>query len=225
MSAKVIIIGAGGHAWVVADILLQMHSIDKRIRPIGFLDDNTALHNCHILGLPVLASISDGLSIPHDAVIIAIGDNQIRYRLFNLLVQREERFITACHPQAIMASSTTIGKGSVISAGAIVNPGSEIGANTILNTGCSVGHRCQIGPHAHIGPGARLGGEVTVGAGALIGIGATVMPQRKVGAWSIVGAGSVVTKDVPDHTIVVGAPAKTISAVAQQPLNSNKDPL
>ena len=67
-----------------------------------------------------------------------------------------------------------------------------------------------IGDHAHIAPGVHLGGDVTIGEGTLIGIGAVVMPQRRVGAWCTVGAGAVVTRDLPDQVVAIGAPARVI---------------
>ena len=51
---------------------------------------------------------------------------------------------------------------------------------------------------------------VLIRQGAWIGAGATILPGVSVGKYAIVGAGSVVTKDVPDYTVVVGNPAKTV---------------
>lgn len=98
----------------------------------------------------------------------------------------------------------------MICAGVVVNTGSVIGADVILNTGCTVDHHNRIGDHAHIAPGVHMGGEVEVGEGALVGIGATVMPRKRIGAWSVVGAGTLVTRDVPDGVVVVGAPARVV---------------
>ena len=49
--------------------------------------------------------------------------------------------------------------------------------------------------------------------GASIGSGATILAKVTVGEGAIVGAGSVVTKDVPEHAIVAGNPAKLLRAV------------
>lgn len=207
---SIIIIGAGGHAQVIADILLLLQVQDSFYQPIGYLDDNPTLTGQSYLGLPVLGTLASLPHISHDAVIVAVGDNKNRQDLFQKLQDRGEQFVTACHPRAILAPHVRIGPGAMICAGAVVNPCSAIGANVILNTNCSVDHHNQIGDHAHIAPGTHLGGQVFVGTGALIGIGATVMPRRQIGAWSVVGAGSVVTRDVPDGLTVVGVPAKSL---------------
>ncbi len=207
---RILIIGAGGHAQVVADILLRMFDQSSGLEPIGYLDDNPALIGQSRLGLPIVGTISQLSQINHDAVIIAIGHNAMRARLYKQFQHQGECFAIACHPRAIVAPDVTLGPGSVICAGVVVNPGSVIGQNVILNTSCSVDHHNRIDDHAHIAPGVHLGGDVQIGEGALIGISATVMPQRRVGAWSTVGAGALVHKDIASQMTAIGVPARIL---------------
>jgi acetyltransferase EpsM len=53
---RVLILGAGGHAQVVADILLRAHQAGASAYPIGFLDDNSTLIGTTIMGRPVLGT-------------------------------------------------------------------------------------------------------------------------------------------------------------------------
>ena len=207
---RVLILGAGGYGQVVADILLQSHRAGGNYKPIGFLDDNPALTGAMIMGLPVLGTIAQLHEFDHDAVIVAIGDNRIRARLFNKLRSQGEHIVNAIHPAAVLAIDVRLGEGVVIRAGVVVNTGTVIGDNVILSTGCTVGHHNRIGDHVHIAPGVDLAGNVTVEEGALIGIGAVVIPNRTIGAWSIIGAGSVVTRDIPAYVTAVGVPARVI---------------
>ncbi|MFW6116154.1 MAG: acetyltransferase [bacterium] len=211
---RTLIVGAGGHAQVVADILLGMQKDDADIVPVGYLDDDPALEGQRLLGLPVLGDTAQISDVPHEAVVVAIGDNATRQRMFERLQSQGEQFVVARHPNSVIASGVEIGPGSMICAGAIANPGSTIGANVILNTGCTVDHHNRIGDHAHIAPGVHLGGAVEVGEGALVGIGATVMPQRRVGAWSVVSAGAVVHSDVGDEVVAAGVPARMIRRIS-----------
>jgi sugar O-acyltransferase (sialic acid O-acetyltransferase NeuD family) len=206
---KLIIIGAGGHGQVVADIFLaqQKRGLSKVVL-VGFVDDDLTLHHSAVLGLPVLGAIADLPSIAHEAVIVAIGHNLTRQKISRRLQRQGEQLATAVHPSAIIGSGVTIGPGSMIGAGVIINVGASIGAGVILNTGCTVEHHNRLDDYVHVAPGANLGGEVTVGRGVLVGIGATVMPQRQLGNWSTIGAGAVVTKDVPDLVTAVGVPAQ-----------------
>lgn len=83
-----------------------------------------------------------------------------------------------------------------------------MGEYCVLNTGATIDHECKIGDGAHIMGGSYLAGRVTIGNFSSIGATATVLPDIKVGSNSIVGAGSVVTKNVPNNTVVIGNPAK-----------------
>ncbi len=76
------------------------------------------------------------------------------------------------------------------------------GAPTILEAFVTIGHRAVI-HSAHIEQGC------------LIGIGAIVLDGVRVGAGSIIGAGSVVTRDVPPRSLVVGVPAKPRRALSE----------
>lgn len=208
---RVLIIGAGGHGQVVADIFLSRQKSDAvQVEPLGFLDDDPSLHRQTFLGVPVLGPIAQLSGIEHEALIVAIGNNRARQKVFQQLQAQGEQFVRAIHPTATIGAEVAIGTGTMICAGVVVNPASCLGRGVILNTGCTVDHHNHIGDHAHIGPGAHLGGDVEIGVGTLVGIGATVMPQRRIGAWSVVGAGAVVTRDIPPGVTAVGVPARIV---------------
>jgi len=116
--------------------------------------------------------------------------------------------VTAVHPSVIIADDAIIGEGSQIMAGSIIGPTANLGTSCIINAKVSVDHDNIIGAGAEISPGATLCGVVTVGENTWIGAGATVLPGIKIGSDAIVGAGSLVTREVPDNTTVIGIPAK-----------------
>lgn len=213
---RVLIIGAGGHASVVADILLRMRYRGEAVEPVGYLDDNPSLTGKKLLGLPVLGKTSDIGKLAHEAVIMAIGDNATRRRFFELLSESGERFFTARHPNAVIAPDVTIGPGTVVCAGAIVNPQAVISSDVILNTSCSVDHHCRIDDHAHVAPGVRLGGAVVVGEGTLVGIASTVIGPCSIGPWCLVRAGSVVHQNERSGVVSLGQPARLVGKQAQE---------
>jgi sugar O-acyltransferase (sialic acid O-acetyltransferase NeuD family) len=208
---KVLIVGAGGHGQVVADIFRAQRIAGDDVVVIGYADDDDALQQGRQLGLPVLGRVSAISEIDHDALIVAVGDNGRRALLHERANTSGVRFAVARHPSAIVAGGVTLGEGSMICAGAIVGCESRIGRGVILNTACSVDHHASIGDFVHIAPGARLGGEVSVGERALVGLGAVVLPRLRIGSRSVVGAGAVVTRDVPAGATVIGVPANLIS--------------
>lgn len=119
-------------------------------------------------------------------------------------------FARVIHPCARISNTSTVGTGSIVSAGAVVAAQTEIGSHVILNRGALVGHHTRIGNYVTIGPGANIAGAVTIGEGTYIGIGAIVSDRISIGAHAMISAGSVVLRDVPDRVQVLGNPARIV---------------
>jgi acetyltransferase EpsM len=209
---KVLLVGAGGHALVVADICRSQRRAGQDVEFVGYVDDRVAeLRTSR--GDDILGTIAEWPAVVHDVLIVSIGDNRLRRSLFETAAANGARFATAIHPAATIAQDACIGPGTMICAGVVIGTQASIGANIIVNTSASVDHHCRVADHAHIAPGVRLGGEVQVGEGALVGIGATVLPGKKIGEWATVGAGAVVIDNVSPGTTVVGVPARAVPAL------------
>jgi sugar O-acyltransferase (sialic acid O-acetyltransferase NeuD family) len=215
---RLLIVGAGGHAQVVANTILQMRQCGEAVEPIGFVDDNPLLVGQQILGLPILGATSDIGKLAHDAVVVGVGNNAARQQLFKRMREGGERLFTVRHPRSVVAPDAVVGAGTVVCAGAVVVTGAVVGANVILNTSCSINHHSRIGDHVHIAPGAHLGGEVTVGEGVFVGIGSIVLPRKRISDWSVVRAGSVVSDDVAGGLTVTDVPGQTVEAKVEIPM-------
>jgi sugar O-acyltransferase (sialic acid O-acetyltransferase NeuD family) len=200
----ILILGAGGHAKVVADILTCQGRY-----VIGFLDDDPALWGSSSLGLPILGGTQAYVDYAPDGLVIGIGRNQRRQAVVERLGPDADRlWVNAVHPGAIIASSVRLGKGVAVMAGAIINPEAVIGDHAIINTGATVDHDCQIGAFCHIAPGTHLAGNVRIGEGAIVGIGSSAIPGCVVGDWSVIGAGAVIVRDIPGGVTAKGVPAR-----------------
>lgn len=194
-----IFIGAGGHAKVLLSVIQSMKSelllvfdSDSSIKKFYNMD-NIGVYN------PLL--------FPEIKVLIAIGNNITRMRKSNDI---SHSFGIAIDSSALVDKLTDVKKGSQIMPRAIINRGTQIGRHTIINTNATIEHDCKIGDFVHIGPSATLCGGVTVGDGTLIGANATVLPGRVIGDFVTVGAGSIITKDIPNNSKVIGVPGKII---------------
>jgi sugar O-acyltransferase (sialic acid O-acetyltransferase NeuD family) len=204
---KVLMIGAGGHARVLVDALKCRNRMGDKYEIVGFLDDDVTLHDREQLGIRILGSIADIKNIPHDGVVMGIGENATRQKLYLELKERGENILTVLHPRAILSENIVIGEGTVVIAGVVINNGARIGSNVIINTSATVGHDSVIGAHSHICPGVNLGGGVKVGEGAFVGMGSVVIPNKTIGDWVVVGAGAAVIHDVHSSEKIVGVPA------------------
>lgn len=193
---KVYLYGASGHAKVVMDIARKAY-----VKVPCLIDDNPQLEE--LAGVPVVHS-AEGLS----PIIVTIGDCNIRRNIVKKLGIRE--YISVVHPDSIIAESVKLGCGTVVMAGAVINPFVSIGNHCIINTGASIDHDVHIGDFVHIAPHSTLCGEVYVGEGTWIGAGCTIIQGIHIGANCFIGAGSVVVKDIPDNKLCYGNPARVV---------------
>ena len=198
MKKKITIIGASGHGKVVADIA-RLNGYEY----IAFLDDNDKLESCG--NYPVIGRSYDVQSVEGD-LFVAIGNARIRRQMIEII--DETRIPTLCHPNAIIANDVSIGFGTVIMPGAIVNPGSTIGNGCILNTGSSVDHDCIIHNYVHVAVGAHICGNVSVGDNSWIGAGATISNNVRIENNCTIGAGALVIHDALTEGVYIGIPAK-----------------
>jgi sugar O-acyltransferase (sialic acid O-acetyltransferase NeuD family) len=199
---RIILIGAGGHARVVLDTLLLS----------GVSPDRIAVRDARAGGrvlMLIAAAPEIDDSLVGAAFHIAIGNAEVRERLFAAAVAAGGTPLTIVHPRASVSPYAMLGEGNFIAASAVVAPGARTGDGVIVNHGAIVDHDCDVGDFAHIAPNATLGGAARVGARSLIGGGAAVLPAVAVGMDTIVGAGAVVTLGIAGGTWI-GAPARRV---------------
>ncbi|MDE6784686.1 MAG: acetyltransferase [Ruminococcus sp.] len=199
-SRKLAIIGASGHGKVIADIA-SLNGYEE----IVFYDDNA--DKVHGIAYPVIGKCCD--TIPDEfEVFVAIGNADIRRKFMN---QFDSHFIpTLIHPAAVIAEGVSIGQGTVIMAGTVVNPCVRIGKGCIINTCSSIDHDCSLGDYVHVAVGSHLCGTVEIGSSCWIGAGATVSNNITICEDCMIGAGAVVVKNIKTQGTYVGVPAHII---------------
>ncbi|WP_041139742.1 acetyltransferase [Beduini massiliensis] len=200
---ELIVIGAGGHGKVVADI-----AYNNGYTNISFLDD----YKKEINGYKVIGKIKDIENFDSKGYdfIIAIGNNAVREKIQNQLKDKGCNLVTLIHESAFVSKYTEVGKGTVIMPNSVINAGSKIGEGCIINTGCTIDHDCTIQNYVHISPGAHVAGTVEIGKRTWVGIGSSIINNIKICEDCIFGAGSVVIKDIFNSGTYVGMPVRKI---------------
>ena len=193
------IYGAGGHGKVVWDAMQK-----SNLKCEGFIDDQVLNQ---WMDLPVFASsfLNDLNDIElHIAIGSCKAREEVVYKFQNL------KFVSICHPNAIISSRAKIEAGTFLAAGSIIGPDAKVGKHSIINHHAVIDHDCSVGDFCHIAPHVSLGGGVKVGQGVLIGAGAIVLPGIKIADYVTVGAGSIVTNEIAMGVTVLGNPARAI---------------
>ena len=211
MSKQVVIIGAGGHAKVIADIIQKSGDI-----VYGFLDDKlpkgTIIANNE--KLKVIGDFNTRFTLPitHTDLefIVAIGDNERRKEVAEKNVPNM-KYYTAIHPSANIGIDVTIGEGTAIMANACINSSAKIGKHCIINTAAIIEHDNYLENYVHISPNATLCGTVKVGESTHIGAGVTVKNNIDITSNCTIGAGAVVVKNIEEEGTYIGVPAHKIS--------------
>ena len=202
-----IIIGAGGHGRVIADIA-QKSSV---YQSIAFLDDGDAKIS---MGLPVIGRLSEVEKYIKTAdIFVAIGNSKLREEFTEKLLAMGANVPTLIHPSAVIGSCVEIGVGTAIMAGVVLNPCAKIGKGVIVNTCSSIDHDCIVGDYCHIAVGVRIAGTVHFEERVWLGAGATVKNNVDICADCIIGAGAVVIDHIKAKGTYVGVPAKLLKEI------------
>jgi acetyltransferase EpsM len=204
---KVAFWGCGGHAGVALDAARRQGTYEVA----AFIDDNPSGARIHA-GLPILAAdqLGDLFVRGITGMVITVGDEAARSKIAEIAAAAGFTLCTIIHPSAVIASNVQIGEGTVVFAGAVIQPGVRVGRNAVINTCVSVDHDCLIDCGAQLAPRVVLGGNVTIGSRTFVGIGSTVVNGIRVGNDCLIGAGSVVVRDIPDRRLAYGVPARVI---------------
>lgn len=202
---RLLIWGARDQGTVTADCALAM----KRYDEIDFLTIREK-ESRQIPGHKIYEETDENLFevlSDYDEVIVATGSNDLREaKLASIGIH----LASLLPPSAVISPSTVISEGCTVLAGAVINTNASVGIGYIVNTGAVIEHDCVIGDFVNICPRAAMAGHTEIGRVAYLGIGCTIIDGIKVGAEAIVGAGAVVLRDISDHAVFAGVPAKAI---------------
>lgn len=207
MAKDIALIGGGGHALSLLDILPSSSQVAGYVdlRPVAgmaapYLGDDAAFaaryapEGCDVM-VTLVSRPDCSLHLRRDI----IG----RYSAYGSPV--------VIAPTAIVSPSAVLGAGTALFHRSVVNAATRMGVHCVVNTGAIVEHGCTIGSNVFIGPGAIICGGVTIGDDTYVGAGAIVRPNVSIAPGCTIGAGAVVTRDITQPGRYAGVPAKPIS--------------
>lgn len=208
MTIRRIILGAGGHAAVVAEALEECHlPVEGCVAPgrpdvddprLPWLGDDRWLE-AHD---PATVRLFNGIG--------SVGAIGRRRSIYESLSGHGFAFPSLVHPRVAVSLRCVIGAGAQVMAGAILQTRVHLAENVIVNSGAIVDHDTWIGAHSHVATGAVVCGAVRIGEAVHIGAGAVVRQGLTIGDGAVVGAGAVVVKDVAPGETVIGSPARVL---------------
>ncbi|MCY9826426.1 acetyltransferase [Vibrio chagasii] len=199
-----VIIGAGGHASVLLDILKQ-----QKRKVIAYISPKVALNKSHFEGIKHLRKDEDISQFTPENIELINGigympKSQLRAKIYQKFNDLGYNFSGVIAESAIISSYATVAPSAQVLAGVIVQVGSVIGANSLINTGTIIEHDTTIESNVHLAPKTLVCGNSRIGRASFVGAGATIINNISVGEQCIVAAGSCIVKNVPSQTLSRG---------------------
>lgn len=198
---KIVVLGKGGHAKSVVDVI-ERQGIYK---VAGYVINDGDIWEDN--DYPIIGKDEDLSKIYEEGIQYAavgigfLGKSRLRNKLYTMLKKIGFILPVICDSSAIISQKAVIGEGTFIGKGAVINVDAEIDKMCIINTGAVIEHDCKIGAFSHISVSSVLCGNVNIGKNVFVGANATVIQGYNIGNGSIIGAGEVLKKDLGDNSI------------------------
>jgi sugar O-acyltransferase (sialic acid O-acetyltransferase NeuD family) len=208
-----ILVGAGGTSRDVVWAVEGINAIQPRWRVLGFLDDDPAKQGAVIHGYPVLGPISAAGDYPASRLMVGIAsyrNRQARRETVERLACPAERFATIIAATASVSRHAHLGWGTAVLHNSIVAPDARLGNHVMVTQSCMIGHNAVLQDYVTLAAGVKVSGSARIDTGAYLGASSVIRDGKAIGKEALVGIGSVVLRDVPERTTVLGNPAAAL---------------
>lgn len=205
---QIVLLGSGGHARELLDIVQAVNDVSPRFNVVGFLEDKpsegSAILADFLKHLGNVERLAD-MSVDYAA---GVGSPASRRKIDEFANKSGRRAVSLFHPAATLSPRVVHGDGFVLAAGARVMTNVRAGRHVHLNVNATVSHDCTLGNYSIVGPGASIAGNVVLEDEVWVGVGATIREGVRVGTGTLIGAGAVVVSDLPSRVTAYGVPAR-----------------
>lgn len=194
-------------------IIHKIQEIDKKFEFLGFLDNDKTKWGKDFYSFPILGGINKVPELDKKGAVfcnLITRDCVTRYETTMELVRNGAKLANLI-PTTVNLEMVRLGVGNYFQENVILQAGVSIGNNTSI--GSLICHETKIGNSVFIAHGCNISGLITIEDGVFLGTGVTVLPRLKIGKWSVIGAGTVIIRDVPPYSVVVGNPGKIIKQI------------
>ena len=195
---KKAIIGSGGFGREVKCIILDNNPNEI----IDFFVDDEYIDE--------ISKPLSSLDIKEYEVVIAIGNQTLREKIYNKLPKKTKYFTVIHKSVQILDSNIEIGEGSIICSNSILTKNIKIGKHTHLNLSTTIGHDTSIGDFFTTAPGAKISGNCEIGNRVYFGTNSSVREKIKICDDVTIGLNSGVVKDITHPGTYGGVPVKKI---------------
>lgn len=204
-----VIVGAKGFAKEVLEIFSQRGELHN----LFFFDNLSADSPGKLFDrFPVLRTIMEVKQTFHKIgdfrFTLGLGNPVFRFTLNKMFSDAGGELTSTISPKADIGSfGTSIAPGCNILSGTVITNDVTLKIGCLINPGCTISHDSVLGDFVQISPGVRITGNCLIDNYSQLGTNCVILPKVRVGKNVVVGAGAVVTKDVPDNSMVAGVPA------------------
>jgi sugar O-acyltransferase (sialic acid O-acetyltransferase NeuD family) len=209
---QIVILGAGGHAREVLDVIDAINQEKPQFEMLGFVVEPGYQQPGRLINDKAVLGHFDWLEEHKHEVkaVCGVGFSAPRYRVVQKAETIGVEFANLIHPTALLTRWVTLGRGVIITAGCILTNQITIGDHVHINRMSNIGHDNLLEDFVTVSPGVNLSGNVTLRQGCFIGTGASIIEGQTVGPWARVGAGAAVITDIPENSTAVGVPAEVV---------------
>jgi len=214
---KLVLLGLGANNSDVLDAVLAINQVGPTFDLLGYLTSDGRAKAKESLELECLGYFPMAKEMPDDVKFVGLwGGVGAFWRLpdfFASLELPEERYAAVVHPMSFVSPQSTVGYGSVVTAGCAVGPDVKIGNHVCLLQNVTLGHDDVIGDYTWVTAGATFSGNVHIGYNCYIGTNCTIVNGAKIGRQSLIGAGALILGDVPEREVWVGNPGRKLESL------------
>jgi sugar O-acyltransferase (sialic acid O-acetyltransferase NeuD family) len=212
---RLVIFGAGGTCVDILDSILDINDAagSPAYECLGFLDDDPLKIGRRFLGREVLGPLASAPQYTDVWFVNGIGSPTDFWKKREIIARSgvgDGSWATLLHPSARVSRSAELGAGTVVLQNVTIGTNVRVGRHVIILPNSVVSHDAVVGDFTCIAGGACISGAVTIGEACYVGSNATLREGIRIGPHAMIGMGSVVLEDVPERTVVVGAPARII---------------